>query len=331
MRHAARLAAATAFLAAIAYAFAPTAAIGATPAPYPVRPVRLVVPFPPGGGADTLARIVAPRMTEALGQTWVVDNRSGAAGNIAVEIVAKAAPDGYTVLLTLNSVLTMNPGLYGNLPFDVQRDLQPLTQLSSGMYVFLLHPSVPAATVKELLDHTRTKPAGLSYASAGVGSPLHLATELLKSRTGVNLVHVPYKGGGPAVVATIAGEAQVTFASIAASLQHVRNGRMKAIAVTGTRRAKAMPELPTMEEAGFPGFVVTSWHALLVPARTPDAIVARLHREAHAVARQTAVLEAMAREGMETTTGLPADLGHLIRTETATWREVIRTANIRAQ
>jgi tripartite-type tricarboxylate transporter receptor subunit TctC len=327
MRHAARFAAVAVLVAAAVSAVA----TGATPAPYPTRPVRLVVPFPPGGGADTLARIVAPRMTEALGQTWVVDNRSGAAGNIAVEIVAKAAPDGYTVLLTLNSVLTMNPGLYGDLPFDVQRDLQPLTQLSSGMYVFLLHPSVPAATVKELLDHSRTKPAGLSYASAGVGSPLHLATELLKSRTGAHLVHIPYKGGGPAVVATIAGEAQVTFASIAASIQHVRNGRMKAIAVTGTRRAKAMPELPTMEEAGFPGFVFTSWHALLAPARTPEAVVARLHREALAVARQTAVREAMTREGMETTTGAPLDLARLIRSETAVWRDVIRTANIRAQ
>jgi tripartite-type tricarboxylate transporter receptor subunit TctC len=298
---------------------------------YPTKPIRLVVPFPPGGGADTLARIVAPRMTEALGQTWVVDNRSGAAGNIAIEIVAKAAPDGHTVLLTLNSVLTMNPNLYPNLPFDVQKDLQPITQLSSGMYVFLLHPSVPSTTVKDLLDYTRTKPGGLSYASAGVGSPLHLATELLKSRANVNLVHIPYKGGGPAVVATISGEAQVTFASISGSIQHVRNGRLKAIAVTGSRRAKAMPELPTMEEAGFPGFVVTSWHALLVPARTPEAVVARLHKEALAAARQTNVLEAMTREGMETTTGRPADLGNLIRTETATWREVIRTANIRAE
>jgi len=319
-----------AFAVALAWTVADAAAPG-TAVNYPSKPIRLVVPFPPGGGADTLARIVAPRMTDALGQTWVVDNRAGAAGNIAIEIVARAAPDGHTVLLTLNSVLTMNPNLYPNLPFDVQRDLQPVTQLSSGMYVFLLHPSVPAATVKELLDHTRARPGGLSYASAGVGSPLHLATELLKSRTGANLVHIPYKGGGPAVIATIAGEAQVTFASLAASIQHVRNGRLKAVAVTGSRRAKAMAELPTMEEAGFPGFVVTSWHALLLPARTPEAIVARLNREALAAARSTMVLEAMAREGMETTTGRPAELGTLIRTETAMWGEVIRKAGIKAE
>jgi tripartite-type tricarboxylate transporter receptor subunit TctC len=304
---------------------------GAAEPAYPTRPIRMLVPFPPGGGADTLARILAPRLGEALGQPVVIDNRSGAAGNIAVELVAKAAPDGYTLLLTLNSVLTMNPNLYPDLPYSIERDLQPISQLSSGMYVLLLHPSVPATTVREFIEVARTKQGGLSYASAGIGSPLHLATELLKSRANINLVHVPYKGGGPAVVATIAGETQMTFASVAASNQHVRSGRLKAIAVTGTNRSKALPELPTLVETGFAGFTFNSWHALLMPAHPPEALLARLHGETLKAAKLLPIQEAMTREGMETTTSRSADLAALIKRETEVWRGVIKSAGIRPE
>lgn len=300
-------------------------------ADYPTRPVRLVLPFPPGGGSDTLARILAPRMSEAMGQQWVVDNRSGAAGNIAAEIVAKAAPDGYTVLLTLNSVLTMNPALYPHLRLDPQTDLQPITQLSLGQYIVVLHPAVPASSIRELLDLARAKPGALRYASAGVGSNPHLAGELLKSMAKIDLTHVPYKGAGPSTVAVLSGEVQLAFSSVAASMPHVRSGKLKAVAVTGLKRSSVAPELPTLNESGVTGYNVISWHAILVPAKTPRAIVGKLDQTARTVAQQPAVLDAMGREGMETTTRGPADLAALIKSETATWRGVIKAANIRAE
>jgi tripartite-type tricarboxylate transporter receptor subunit TctC len=300
-------------------------------ADYPARPIRLVLPFPPGGGSDTLARILAPRMSEAMGQQWVVDNRSGAAGNIAAEIVAKSAPDGYTVLLTLNSVLTMNPALYPHLKLDPQRDLQPITQLSLGQYIVVLHPAVPASSIKELFDLARAKPGAIRYASAGVGSNPHLAGELLKSMAKIDLTHVPYKGAGPSTVAVLSGEVQLAFQSVAASMPHVRSGKLRAVAVTGLKRSAVAPELPTLSESGVAGYNVISWHAILVPAKTPPAIVGKLDQTARAVGQQPAVLEAMGREGMETTTRGPADLAALIKSETATWRGVIRTANIRGE
>ena len=315
-------------LALIALLIAPNHAHAAE---YPARPIRLVVPFPAGGGADTLARIVAPRLGEALGQQVVVDNRSGAAGNIATEIVAKAAPDGYTAMLTLNSVLTMNPSFYPNLPFNVETDLQPVTQLSSAQYMLLVHPSMGVSSVREFLDLAKAKPGALRYASAGVGSSTHLAAELLKWRAHVDLPHVPYKGATPALLATMMSETQIVFASVAAALQFVQAGKLKALAVTALKRSAAVPELPTLDESGVTGYNVISWHALLVTAKTPDAIVNKLHRYALTVARLPAVTDAMGRQGMDATTSGPFDLANLIKTETATWRGVIKAANIRAE
>ena len=315
-------------LALIALLIAPNHAHAAE---YPARPIRLVVPFPAGGGADTLARIVAPRLGEALGQQVVVDNRSGAAGNIATEIVAKAAPDGYTAMLTLNSVLTMNPSFYPNLPFNVETDLQPVTQLSSAQYMLLVHPSIGVSSVREFLDLAKAKPGALRYASAGVGSSTHLAAELLKWRAHVDLPHVPYKGATPALLATMMSETQIVFASVAAALQFVQAGKLKALAVTALKRSAAVPELPTLDESGVTGYNVISWHALLVTAKTPDAIVNKLHRYALTVARLPAVTDAMGRQGMDATTSGPFDLANLIKTETATWRGVIKAANIRAE
>jgi len=306
-------------------------AAAAPAADYPSRPIRLLVPFPPGGGSDTLARIIAPRLADALGQQVVVDNRTGAAGNIAAELVARASPDGHTAMLALNSLLTMNPLLYSKLPFNVETDLQPVTQLSFGQYLLLVHPGVRAATFAEFLDLARTKPASLAYASAGVGSPTHLAAELLKSRAKIDLVHVPYKGAGPAVLATLSGESQIVFASVAAGMPQVRAGRLRALAVTGLKRSAVAPELPTLNESGFAGYNVASWHALLLPARTPGPVLERLHRETLAVAKSAPVQEAMTREGMETTTGRPEQLAQLIRAETAMWRDVIRQAGIRPE
>ena len=247
---------------------------GAEPA-YPTRPVRLLVPFAAGGGADALARIVTPKLHDALGQPWVVDNRGGAAGSLAAETVVNAAPDGHTVFLGFGTVLTVNPSLY-KLPFSMEKDLQPVTLLATAQYILVIHSSVPAATLKDFIAAARQKPKAFNYASAGVGSPLHLAAELFKKRAGVDMVHIAYKGGGPAAASVVAGETQVLFGSVASSMPQVKAGRLKALATTGSKRSKVAPELPTIAESGFPGFDVSSWYAFLVPARTPMPIAGRL-------------------------------------------------------
>jgi len=305
-------------------------ASGAEVAAYPTRPIRLLVPFAPGGGADTLSRIITPKLHEALGQPWVVDNRGGAAGNIAAETVAKAAPDGHTVFMGFNTVLTVNPSLY-KLPYRVEKDLQPVTLLATAQYILVLHPSVQAATLKELVALAKQKPGSLNYSSAGVGSPLHLAAELFKKRAGVSMVHLAYKGGGPAAAAVLGGEAQVLFGSVASSLPQIKAGRLKALATTGAQRSKVAPELPTVAESGFPGFDVSSWYALLVPAGTPVTIVKRLRDEAIKAVALPDVQQAMARQGLESETSTPQQLAARIKSETAVWAQVIREAGIKAE
>jgi len=321
-----RLATRTLLAAALAAA---TAAHAAEPA-YPNRPVRLLVPFAPGGGADSLARIVSPRLSEAMGQTWVVDNRGGAAGNLAAEIVARANPDGYTAFMGFNTVLTVNPSLY-KLPFDVEKDLQPVTLLATAQYILVVHSSVPAATFKELIALARQKPGALNYASAGVGSPLHLAAELLKKRAGIDMVNVSYKGGGPAAAAVLAGETQVLFGSVASSLPHVKTGRLRALATTGAKRSKVAPDVPTIAESGYPGFEVTSWYALLLPGPTPKAIGERIRGETIKALQQPEVLAAMGRQGLDAETSTPGELGQRIRSELAMWAGVIKDAGIKPQ
>jgi tripartite-type tricarboxylate transporter receptor subunit TctC len=305
------------------------AAAGAA-ADYPSRPVRLVIPFAAGGGADTLARILSPKLTAELGQQWVVDNRGGAAGNLAAEIVADAIPDGHTVLMGFNTVLTVNPSLY-KLRHDVQMDFQPVTLLATAQYILVVHSSVQAGSVKELIDLAKSKPGVLNYASAGVGSPLHLAAELFKKRAGVQMVHIPYKGGGPAAAAVVAGEAQVIFGSVASSMAHARAGRLRALATTGMKRSKVAPELPTIAESGFPGFDVRSWYALLVPAKTPVTIANRIHDAAAKAVQQADVEKAMARQGLEPETSTPKGLAARIKEETAGWAAVIKDAGIKAE
>jgi tripartite-type tricarboxylate transporter receptor subunit TctC len=314
----------------VALTAALTAAGPALAQSYPTRPVRLLVPFAPGGGADALARILTPRLHERLGQPWVVDNRGGAAGNLAAETVARASPDGYTVFEGFNTVLTVNPTLY-KLPFNMEKDLQPVTMLASAQYLLVAHPSVPANTLKELIALARQKPGALNYATAGVGSPLHLAGELFKKRAGIEMVPVAYKGGGPAAAAVLAGEAQVIFASVAASLPQVKAGRLKAMATSGAKRSKVAPELPTVAESGFPGFDVTSWYAFLVPAGTPSAIVKRIHEATAKSLDVPDVQQAMARQGLESEISTPAELAARIRAETAQWAAVIREQGIKAE
>ncbi len=304
-------------------------AYGAEPG-YPVRPVRLLVPFAPGGGADALSRIVTPKLSDFMGQQWVVDNRGGAAGNIAADTVAKAAPDGHTVFMGFSTVLTVNPSLY-KLPYSVEKDLQPVSMLATAQYILVVHSSVPAGTLKEFVALARQKAGGFNYASAGVGSPLHLAGELFKKRAGIEMTHLAYKGGGPAAAAVLAGEAQVIFGSIASSLPHVKTGRLKALATTGTQRSKVAPDLPTVAELGFPGFDVSSWYALLVPARTPMAVVNRIRDDALKALQLPDVQVAMGRQGLDAETSTPQQLAARMRAETATWADVIRDAGIKAE
>jgi tripartite-type tricarboxylate transporter receptor subunit TctC len=306
------------------------AAQGTSALSYPARPVRLIVPFAPGGGTDLLARLVTPKLYEAMGQQWVVDNRSGAAGNIAAETVARAAPDGYTVFMGFSTVLTVNPSLY-KLAFDVEKDLQPVTLLATAQYILVLHPGVAAGSVKDLVALLKAKPRSVNYASAGVGSPLHLAGELFQRRAGVQMTHVPYKGGGPAAAAVLAGEAQLIFGSVASSMPQVKAGKLKALATTGLRRSKVAPELPTMAEQGFPGFDVSSWYAFLVPAGTSAAIVTRLRDEAIKAVQRPDVQPVMAGQGLEVETSTPQELAARMRAERRTWAEVIKAAGIRAE
>lgn len=308
-----------------------TTATCAAAADYPLRPIRLLVPFPPGGSVDTVSRIVTPKLAESMRQQWVVDNRGGAAGNIAMEIVAKATPDGYTALLALNTMMTVNPSLYKGLPFDVARDFQAVTLLAATQYILVLHPSVPANSVKEFMALAKAKPGQFNYSSSGAGSSMYLAAELLKIKAGIDLVHVPYKGGGPAAAAVLAGEVHVLFGSVAMTMPQVRAGKLKALATTGPKRSPVAPELPTLDESGFPGFNVTSSIGLLVPAKTGDAIVKRLHRDVLAALKLADVQEAMARQGLEVTTNSPAEYSAQIRTETKAWAEVIKTAGIHAE
>jgi tripartite-type tricarboxylate transporter receptor subunit TctC len=289
-----------------------------------------VVPFAPGGGVDATARIVAPKLSEFMGQNWVVDNRTGAAGNIASEIVARANPDGHTVLLALDTQLTANPSLY-NLPFNVEKDLQPVVILAVSDQIVVVHPSVPARTLKEFIALVKQKPGAFRHGSAGVGSSNHLAAELFKKVTGVDMVHVPYKGAGPAIAAILAGEIQMNVSSTASTIGHIKAGRLRALASTGARRGKALPDLPTVAESGYPGFEAIQWYGLVVPGATPKSIVARIHRESLKALQAADVQASMDRLGLEQDPGTPEELRARIRKETAKWAVIIKEAGIRVQ
>jgi tripartite-type tricarboxylate transporter receptor subunit TctC len=298
---------------------------------YPTRPIRMVVPFAPGGGSDILARTLAPKLSAATGQTWVVDNRSGAAGNLGAEIVARANPDGYTVLKALNTQLTANPSLY-KLPFDVQKDLQPVTMLATADHVLVVHPSVQARTFKEFLALAKQKPGALNYASSGAGRAIHMAAELLKYRTGIDLVHIPYKGGGPAALAVISGEAQVMTGTAASVLPFLTSGRLRALATTGPKRSKVVaPEVPTVAESGYPGFDTSQWYGILVPAATPRSITERIRNEMLKVLQHPDMRAALVSQGVELETTTPEGMAARIKTETATNAAVIKAAGIRVE
>jgi tripartite-type tricarboxylate transporter receptor subunit TctC len=297
---------------------------------YPNRPIRVVVANAPGGGIDAAARILAPKLTEGMGQPWIIDNRAGAAGNVGAEIVARASPDGYTALVCTSTLLTVNPSLY-KMPFSVQRDLQPVTVLGSGEQVVVVHPSVPAKTLQELISLAKKKPGALNYGSAGVGTAIHLGAALLNIRAGIDMKEVPYKGGGPAAAAVLSGEVQVLVGTVASTISFLQAGRLRALATTGAKRSKLLPDLPTVAESGYPGFEASVWYALLVPAATPKYIAERMRSETVTVLQQPDVQAAMARQGLEPEPSTPAELAARIRNESATWAALIKKVGIRVE
>ena len=298
---------------------------------YPERPIRFVVTFPPGGSTDFIARILAQHLPAALGQSIVIDNRGGGGGNIGCDIVAKAAPDGYTMLFTTEGPMTINPSVYAALPFNGMRDLPAITHLIKYANVVAFNASVPVASVKELIAMAKAQPGKLRYGHPGVGTGNHLAVELFKMMTGVDIISVPYKGGGPAMIAVAGNESQFSFATPPSALPHVKSGRVKAIAVTSAKRSAAMPTLPTVAESGVPGFEVEGWVGLFAPAGTPPRILQRMHSEVVKVLRRPDVNELVLAGGSETV-GIPIEESRTrIRNETAMWAKVVKSTGIKIE
>jgi len=297
---------------------------------YPTKPIRMIVPYPPAGGTDIVARTIAEPLAAALGQPIIIDNRGGAAGNIGTDLAAKSAPDGYTILFTLSSH-TINPKLYDKLPFDVEKDFIPISLAAYIPQILVANPSVPANNIKELIALAKSQPGKLNYASVGTGSPGHIAGELFKLKTGIDMVHVPYKGGGPAVTDTLGGQVQLLFVSMPAALQYVKAGRLKALAVTSDKRSAAAPDVPTIAESGVPDCVVNSWYGALVPARTPPAIVARLQAAFAKVLQMPEIKERLFAQGAEAAYSTSAEFERLIHDELGRWEFVIREAKIKPE
>jgi tripartite-type tricarboxylate transporter receptor subunit TctC len=297
--------------------------------PYPVRPIRMIVGFAPGGGTDLTARPVAQKLSELLGQQVIVENRPGAAGNIATEQVAKAAPDGYTLLMGTIAALAINPSLYGNLRFDPETDLAPVIQVVDATNVLALHPSVPASSVKELIALAREK--SLSAGSSGIGATGHLSIELFNLMAGVKLVHVPYKGGGPAMADLVGGQVNLIFATTASAIPHLKSGRIKGIAVTTAKRSALLPDMPTISEAGLDGFDANNWYGLVVPAKTPRAIIDQLNAEVTKVLNMPDVKTTLFNQGLDPAPGTPEQFGAYIRSERAKWAKVIKESGAKAE
>lgn len=297
---------------------------------WPDKPVRFVVPYPPGGGTDVIARIVQERFATLLGQPVVIENRGGAAGSIGTDVVAKSAPDGYTVLFTLSSH-TINPSIYPRLPFNTVRDFEPVGTVASLPQILVANLQLPVNNVAELIALAKARPEGLSFASVGNGSPGHLAGELFKLRTGTKMQHVPYRGGGPAVTDVMGGQVPLLWVSIPAAAQLVKSGKLKALAVSTTRRSAAFPDVPTMQEAGVADFDVDSWYAMFVPAKTPRPIIDKLNRILNTIVREPEIRDKLLVQGSEGVGGTPEALGKVVDAEIPKWAKLAKEANISAE
>ena len=296
---------------------------------YPARPIRFILGFAPGGGSDTTARVVATRLSENLGQPVVIDNRAGAGGNIAAEIVARSQPDGYTMLLGNNGILAVNVSLYPKLAFDPVKDFAPVVLVASQPNVLVVHPAVQANSVKELVALAKAKPGQLNYASPGNGTTGHLAGELFKRMVGVEYAIIPFKGGGPTALALISGECQFSFATALSVQPHIKSGKLRALAVTTAKRSPGFPDLPTVAEAGVPGFDAITWHGVVVPARTPQPVIARLNGEFNKLLQTADMRERLMALGSDIIGGEPKLLTEYMRVEIPRWAKVIKESGAR--
>ncbi len=295
---------------------------------FPAKPVKLVVPYAPGGSADIAARLVAEDWGKALGQAMVVENKAGAGGNIGVDSVAKAAPDGYTIGLHTVS-LAINPALFGKMPYDTLKDLAPIGMVASSQHVLVVNNAVPAKNVKELVALAKAKPGQLNYGSAGSGSTFHMAAELFKSVAGLFIVHVPYRGGGPALIDTIGGQVNMSFPVLSAAQQHVAAGKLRALGVTGAKRSPLMPEVPTIAEAGLPGYQFETWFMVFAPAGTPQEVIAKLNTTLNQTLAAPAVRERMTREAFDPLPGTPTQARARLEKELPQWAALIKSRGIK--
>lgn len=291
---------------------------------YPTKPVKFIVAYPPGGPTDILARMLSPKLQAGLGQPFLVESRPGAGGNVGTDFVAKSPPDGYTILLSASGPLAINVTLYKSLPFDPLKDLTPVIHVASVPLVLVVHPSVPAQTVRELIALLKSKPDGYSFSSAGNGTPQHLSAELFQTMAGVKMVHVPYKGSAPAINDLVGGQVLIAFESMVAVLPQVKGGRLRALATTGTRRSSLLPDVPTVAEAGVPGYVSIAWYGVVAPGGTPKAIVDRLNAEIAKALDTPELKQRLAELGSDPVHGTPEQFGAFIKSETVRWGKVVK-------
>ena len=296
---------------------------------WPTRPVKLVVPFPPGGPLDTIGRAIAQKLTEAWGQSVIVENKPGAGGNIGADFVAKSAPDGYTVVMGALSTHAVNPSLYAKMPYDAQKDFAPITLVAITPNVLVVNPSLPVHSVKELIAYAKAHPGKLSFGSGSIGSAGHLAGELFKVDTGVDIVHVPYKGAAPAMQALLAGDTQLMFDNLASSLAQVKAGKLRALAVTTAQRSSFAPDLPTMAEAGVPGFDISTWFGLLAPAGTPPFIIEKWNLRVREILSAPEMRDRLAAQGAQASPDTPEEFAQFIATEIAKYARVVKASGAR--
>ena len=297
---------------------------------YPRKPVRFIVGFSPGGGSDILARQLSEKLTESWGRPFVVDNRSGAGGTIALTIAANAAPDGYTLLMISGSQIT-NAVLMTKLPLNVLKAYSPVSQATSQPYLLVVHPAVPVKSVKELIGFAKSKPGALNYASSGTGSFAHLGMELFNNMTGTTMVHIPFKGSGAALIDLLAGQVQLALTSAISGMPHVKTGKLRGLAVTTLQRSPVIPELPTVAESGVPGYAVDGWYGVVLPANTPAAIVNKLNKEIVRLLKTPAVIELLARDGAVPAGSTPAELSNTMRAELEKWSKVVKSAGLKME
>ena len=308
----------------------PTSAVAAQADGFPTRPTRLIVPWPPGGSVDPFARLLSQKLPELWGQQVVVDYRPGASGNVGMELAARATPDGYTTVINSLPVV-VNQSLFSRLSYDVTRDLAPVSLLADSPFVLVVHPSVPASSVKELVALAKSRPGKLNYSSAGSGTNLHIAAELFKNLAGVSLTHIPYKGGGPALASLISNEAQLSFLGIMIVQAQQSAGRMRAIAVTSAKRSAVFPDLPTIAEAGVPGYAFSAWYGVLIPAAAPKAIVTTWNTTIVKALRSPDMAERIAREGADVIASSPEQFGAYMKTELAKWAKVVKDNGLKVE